>query len=924
MLKLSGSVIIVILVLYELAGATLNIRVDAEKDSFYTTLTGPENGLIRLDHLAYIPSSGSKPDSNSDVSAMVWFSWDQSYLYMYAEIKDDLIRVNNSSRPLNDCLELKFDPDPSQKQTTGIVNARLTALDSADAENQAGVDNLYSEGYLDSTSITRMDYARKLTEDGYVVEARLAWQWLQTDTKKINPVEGVIFGLGFNIHDNDSERRDGSIQWAVGRADEIWTMPQLLGTAKLGPRHTIELIAENSIDPDARPATTYFSAAHFKKYPKRLLPIENWRYKPGDDMQFADIDFDDSEWEISAGRLTAFTLPQSGWHDVGWFRADIKVDTSAISMPLGLVLEQSGASELYIDGKLWNRYGKVSAEADSEETYWERNPRIISFRKPGRHVLALRYSNTSTTDILENKQNAGFILLFSPDPDSIIKNRVRFVREISIFQIAFVAIPAILAVLHLMLFVFYRSKRENLFFALCMIFWTIITFTDFHGPFYTNFEDVYYYSLAGSLAIMPAILFGLLTIYATLYEKLPKKHWIFLGAGLIVTIWMILFPIEGRPLGIAVYLVIVAVGLEVLRLLVYHGLIKRRMGRLLLVGFGVFMTAILYQILSNMQLLPRVGEYGIAYVYGYLFLSLFVSLDLSLSFARTNRALQQRLKEVEELSEKTIRQERMMHEESIRRQLLEADNARKTKELDDARNLQLSMLPKDIPTPANLDIAARMLTANEVGGDYYDFFLAEDNTLTVAVGDATGHGLRAGTMVASVKSLFAAFGSQPDMRAFFNRCTEIIKEMHMGNIFMGMMLVRFNTTKMWAAAAGMPPVFIYRAQTGHVEELVMKGMPLGAFRDYTYQQKQTRIAPGDTILLMTDGFTELFNTSKEMMEYPRMKKRFAQVADKSATQIIDDLVEMGEQWRQGVPQTDDCTFVVIKVKQPVNHQSELM
>ena len=78
-------------------------------------------------------------------------------------------------------------------------------------------------------------------------------------------------------------------------------------------------------------------------------------------------------------------------------------------------------------------------------------------------------------------------------------------------------------------------------------------------------------------------------------------------------------------------------------------------------------------------------------------------------------------------------------------------NDRRAQELEEARHLQLSMLPKKLPNLPHLDIAAYMKTASEVGGDYYDFHLGEDGTLTIAVGDATGHGLKAGTMVSVVK-----------------------------------------------------------------------------------------------------------------------------------------------------------------------------
>ena len=90
-------------------------------------------------------------------------------------------------------------------------------------------------------------------------------------------------------------------------------------------------------------------------------------------------------------------------------------------------------------------------------------------------------------------------------------------------------------------------------------------------------------------------------------------------------------------------------------------------------------------------------------------------------------------------------------EAQLRAQLAETENERKTKELEEARQLQLSMLPKTLPQLPHLDIAAYMKTATEVGGDYYDFNVAIDGTLTVVLGDATGHGMRAGTMVTSAK-----------------------------------------------------------------------------------------------------------------------------------------------------------------------------
>ena len=77
--------------------------------------------------------------------------------------------------------------------------------------------------------------------------------------------------------------------------------------------------------------------------------------------------------------------------------------------------------------------------------------------------------------------------------------------------------------------------------------------------------------------------------------------------------------------------------------------------------------------------------------------------------------------------------------------IIQAENDRKTTELEEARELQLSMLPTELPIIENLEISAYMKTATEVGGDYYDFDLLNEGVLNVAIGDGTGHGMQAGT-----------------------------------------------------------------------------------------------------------------------------------------------------------------------------------
>jgi serine phosphatase RsbU (regulator of sigma subunit) len=893
--------------------AGFSIRIDAQKDSFYTQLAEPDQGFLFIPHTDFLPFSGPQPDSDKDLSAMIWLTWDSTYFYLYAEVQDDTIRVNHSSRPQNDCIELKFDPDPTCKSWVGIINARLTALDSSEAADQHGVDNLYPEGKQDSTAAIPDNYARRRIDNGYAVEMRLHWSWISTDGRTVQVRPGQIFGIGISIHDNDSDRRNGSIQWSVGMADEIWQIPQLLGTAEFLPDHKIKLTRRNAIDPAARPGITYLSAGRLERIPAPSLALENWRYQPGDNPRWADPGFDDHEWEIIYPRLTRNNLPREGWPNIGWFRIHIMVDSSLWGVPLGFSFNGNGPAEIYLNGDSLYYMGKVGTSAESEEIHWQRNPRLIVFKNKPHHVLAIRYSNFSTERLHNLNSAAGFECIIVDHLVSYIDEHTSVIRDMSIFESVFMVIPILLGLLHLFLFIFYPRAKENLYFSLAMFNWAMIIFNDFHTPFYTTINQILLIRIVGSMAISPAIIFGLLTLYVTIYNRIPKQIWFFLLVGLVTTIWIPIQP-SNHVVGYTIYGVIGLATLEIFRIMIFSGIKKWRGRWITLFGFGIFMLAIVYQILSGMQILPQIGRYGIVYVYGLLVVSISVSLDLSRNFARTNRSLQQQLLQVKELSQKMLENERRVRADELTRKLLEADNARKTQELEEARQLQLAMLPRSIPAPPYLEIAAEMRTANEVGGDYYDFYLAPDNNLTVAIGDATGHGMRAGTMVASIKSLFAAFGNHLEIGQFFNRCTEILKDMRMGNIYMAMMLVRINENSLTTSAAGMPPILIYRGKSNQVEELVVKGMPLGAHRNFEYEQQATRLAPVDTILLMTDGLSELFNKKKEMLDYEHIKEGLKESAAKPAKEIISDLIRMGETWREGEAQADDYTIIVIKVK----------
>jgi ligand-binding sensor domain-containing protein/serine phosphatase RsbU (regulator of sigma subunit) len=245
---------------------------------------------------------------------------------------------------------------------------------------------------------------------------------------------------------------------------------------------------------------------------------------------------------------------------------------------------------------------------------------------------------------------------------------------------------------------------------------------------------------------------------------------------------------------------------------------------------------------------------------------------------------------------------------------IQIEHDRKTKELEEARLLQLSMLPKELPQLPNLEIAAFMRTATEVGGDYYDFIVQESGVLNIAFGDATGHGLQAGTMVTLMKGFFTSDSSKLGLNEFMSHCTRVIKDIKLGRILMSFSYLKIDKNKLEIASAGMPPVFYHHKETNQVEEIIIKGMPLGAMRNASYNTVQMELKSGDTILLLTDGLPEQMNPNEEMFDYSRVKKHFNEIIENSPNTIIEKLVEAGDSWMNGRVQDDDITFVVIKVK----------
>ena len=328
---------------------------------------------------------------------------------------------------------------------------------------------------------------------------------------------------------------------------------------------------------------------------------------------------------------------------------------------------------------------------------------------------------------------------------------------------------------------------------------------------------------------------------------------------------------------------------------------------LVLVLFNVFVMSNLPESVLNSIAIPIM-------ILTITVLPILMAIYLAKTYGKTQSDLEEKIITVQRLSEKQIEQERKNAELQLQAELEKAENNRKTKELEQARQLQLSMLPKNIPTLPNLDIAVYMKTATEVGGDYYDFHLSENEILTLVVADATGHGLNAGMFISVTKGLFQSLANKSNLEDIISQFNTSLISMKLQPMYLSLSLVRIQNNQLKFVGAGMPPALYYNCEKNCVEEIESGGPPLGGFPNFNYEINTCIPSKGDIIILMSDGFAERMSKNKVIYGWNKGKDLLAKMKNLSSKEIINEFVKASDEWGEGREQDDDITFVILKIK----------
>ena len=465
-------------------------------------------------------------------------------------------------------------------------------------------------------------------------------------------------------------------------------------------------------------------------------------------------------------------------------------------------------------------------------------------------------------------------------------------------QIFFSTVAISFGILHLVIFLYNHRFKSNLFFAIFLFLYALNIFFDYQASLLTPDQEALFY-LRLHRTVMPYnSVFALLFLYYSFDFNVPKYFWLIAAALAITGFFAVLDPINNFDY-VQIPQVIVAV--EAFRVLISAIKKKKYDAWIIATGFFLLFLFSSYDLLLDLGLMEPFGEITNGYPFGFLFLIIFVSVYLSRDFARANKTI--------------LIKEREAKEMEIAQKVLEAEDNRKAKELNEARELQLSLLPQCITNLKNYEFCFDMRPATEVGGDYYDYYISESGEISIVIGDATDHGMKAGMMVSIIKSLFLTHVNNMGIKEFLNSCSYTIKQMKLKNLYMALMLVKINGRKLTMSSAGIPPLLIYRKKINMVEEFKVKGMPLGAVESYPYEMVEIELGTGDTVILMTDGLPELFNKDKESFSEERLKEIILQYAGEPVNEILKKLFLAGEEWMNGCQQNDDITLVAFRLKE---------
>lgn len=243
-------------------------------------------------------------------------------------------------------------------------------------------------------------------------------------------------------------------------------------------------------------------------------------------------------------------------------------------------------------------------------------------------------------------------------------------------------------------------------------------------------------------------------------------------------------------------------------------------------------------------------------------------------------------------------------------------NKKLQEQLNVARMIQSSFLPRKNPDVKGFDIAGRNIPSLEVGGDYYDFIEIVDNQIGIAIADVSGKGIPASLIMAAFRaSLIAEIRNNYAIRTILQKVNRLLYESLDGGNFVTAVYGVLDTKNRiftFSNAGHNPPILIRK--DGSYEELTEGGLALGIIDNRTYEERPVYVAPGDLIVCFTDGVTEAVNSEGELFGEKHLMSILVDNRDKSAEELVGIVIDSVNEFVSEEFEPDDLTLIVVKAE----------
>lgn len=478
-----------------------------------------------------------------------------------------------------------------------------------------------------------------------------------------------------------------------------------------------------------------------EKHPKYFSKIDsindvlaldsNWLYKKGDNLAWSSMNYDDSEWDTLSTILNIKEIDNDVFESKGWFRLHLEIDSSLFGKPFALLMNQYGASEIYLSGERVAAYGTFKSDSADEERYNPKLlPTIIQFTDSSNQILAVRYHHEKAYSFSKRyyQHNAGFRLSLN-DPGLAITQVDYFIIS-SNFFLGLIMIFAILGFIHLLFFLFYKKKISNLYYSIFLFIFSLLVYAGKLQNAVSLNPDLHT-KIAFLVSLGLPFFFIALQgfIYSLFYKKFPVILWISGILGILTSI-MYFFNLDFSNYFLLGFAILIPI--ELIRVLVL-AIIKKMDGAWIL-GTGVILFVVFFMGILLLSLfmggnINISGSGPLQIILLFLIVLAILSTPLSMSIylardiAKTNLNLEKQLEQVKLLSAKTIEQER--EKKRIlegQKEKLEVLVKERTRELEEEKEKTEELLLNTLPLKVVNDLKENGKTNPESFDDVTVYF----------------------------------------------------------------------------------------------------------------------------------------------------------------------------------------------------------